>query len=441
MHQETINALVGPVIGALLALVCLYFALRAARHKRLMDNLPTSKTTGVFIGLVELKGTAEAESPIRCHLVETPCVFHRWKVEEKWSKLVTETYTDSKGNRQTRTRTESGWTTVAEGGETTPFYLKDDFGIILIRPEGADIQSVRVFDETCDRNDALYYAKGPADAVAHSDHRRRFTEQAIPLHASLYIMGQAREREDIVAPEVARSSVAPVFLISTQPEEKVTSGLAWTHGGLAVLGLVILTAGLVMRTTMMERRMETDYPMWIVGGGVFVGIWLLGWIGMAFNSLVELRQRVRQAWSNVDVLLKRRNDLIPRLVEIAKGLRDYERQVQTEVGALRAELSATPPGEPGPNPSACRSSVDVIVERYPELKASPAFLSLQKELAGTEDRISLARAYFNDIATFYNTRLETIPDRFIAALGFMKPQALLTADQFEREPIRVELAE
>src|SRR5438477_7605812 len=158
-----------PVMGGALALVCLWFALRSGKRKRLVDNLPTSKTTGVFIGLVELKGTAESAQPLVSYLAGQPCVQYQWRVEEHWSRTVIETYTDSDGKTQTRTRHESGWKTVADGGEMTPFYLQDDRGLILVRPEGAKIEPAPVFDETCGATDALYYGKGPPAAVADSD--------------------------------------------------------------------------------------------------------------------------------------------------------------------------------------------------------------------------------------------------------------------------------
>ena len=96
-----------PWLGGLLGLSCLFFALRAGKRKRLMDNLPTSKTTGVFIGLVELKGTAEAERPLISYLAGQSCVHYQWRVEEHWSRSVTETETDSDGKTRTRTRQES----------------------------------------------------------------------------------------------------------------------------------------------------------------------------------------------------------------------------------------------------------------------------------------------------------------------------------------------
>jgi len=77
---------------------------------------------------------------------------------------------------------------------------------------------------------------------------------------------------------------------------------------------------------------------------------------------------------------------------------------------------------------------------YPELKANSSFLNLQQQLVDTEERVALARSYFNDVSTFYNTRLQIIPDRFIAALGAMKPQVLMTADDFERAPVQVKFA-
>ncbi|HWX23025.1 MAG TPA: GIDE domain-containing protein [Candidatus Binatia bacterium] len=202
-----------PWVGALLGLLCLTAAFRSGRRWRLVENLPTSKTTGVFIGLVELKGTAESGRPLTSYLAERPCVFYQWSVEEHWSRTVTETYTDKDGNTQTRTRQESGWTSVANGGEMIPFYLKDDCGVILVRPEGAKLESVAMLDQTCGRGDPLYYGKGPDGAVGDSDYRRRFRETGIPQQAELYLMGQARERQDVVAPEIAQDKTAPMFLI------------------------------------------------------------------------------------------------------------------------------------------------------------------------------------------------------------------------------------
>lgn len=106
----------------------------------------------------------------------------------------------------------------------------------------------------------------------------------------------------------------------------------------------------------------------------------------------------------------------------------------------RTALVPVPARHAGPDPEAVSSYVKVVVERYPELKADASFLDLQKNLVDTEQRIALARSYFNDIATFHNIRLEIIPDRFIAALLAMKPRPLISAKNFERAPVDVTLA-
>jgi hypothetical protein len=428
-----------PLVGSLLALLVLGMAFRAGRRRRLVENLPTSKTTGVFIGLVELKGTAESAGPLTSYLAEQPCVEYQWSVEEHWSRTVTETYTDSNGKTQTRTRHESGWTTVGSGGEMIPFYLQDDCGVVLIRPEGAKIETTTIFDETVGRGDSLYYGKGPSGAVSDSDHERRFVEWGIPLHASLYIMGQARERQDVVAPEIAEDRHAPMFLISMRTEEQIDSGMKWGERVWGFLGLLLVVGFFVWGDAAQNLRPETRWPLYVAAGLGYLAVGSLAWVWMVFNSLVELRQRMRQAWSLVDVQLQRRHDLIPNLVEAVKGYRDYEQQLQTELAALRGQLTATPPGVNGPDFSAVGKSAVAIAERYPELKANTTFTALQKNLIDTEQRIALARGYFNDIATQYNTRLEIVPERYVAGLAAMKPQMLMAANDFERAAVKVSL--
>lgn len=429
-----------PWLGGLLSLVCLAFALRAGKRKRLVDNLPTSKTTGVFIGLVELKGTAEAAAPLVSYLAGQPCVQYQWTVEEHWSRTVTETYTDSEGKTQTRIRHESGWKTVDQGGEVAPFYLQDDCGVLLVRPDGARIESSTIFDETCGTSSPLYYGKGPQAAVADSDFRRRFRETALPLHAQLYVMGQSRERQDVVAPEIAFDKDAPLFLISTRTEKQISSGFRGIFWGLVALGLALGVAGWLGRDVALKADPGGDLAAYGLAALAFGVVAALGWSWMVYNSLVDLRQRVRQGWSQVDVQLKRRADLIPNLVQSVRGLRDHEASLQSELAALRGQLEATPPGVEGPDHRACSAILLAVQERYPELKADTSFLALQKNLVDTEQRIALARGYFNEIATFYNTRLEVVPDRFIAALGRLQPQPLMAANDFERAPVEVNLA-
>ncbi len=104
-------------------------------------------------------------------------------------------------------------------------------------------------------------------------------------------------------------------------------------------------------------------------------------------------------------------------------------------------MEATPPGVSGPDYKGLLPSLRIVVEKYPELKASKAFLDLQGSLTETEQRIALARDYYNDTVTYYNTRLEIVPDRFIASLLKLKAVSLLSAMDFERAPIQVNLVD
>ncbi len=425
-------------LGGLVTLGCLIAAFYALRRKRLIDDVPTSKSQGVFIGLVELKGTAESETPLASYLAGTRCVQYAWQVDEHWSRTVHETYTDAKGQTRPRTRTESGWTKVAGGSQSIPFYLKDDTGIIRVVSEGATIHSVTVFNETCSPNNDLYFGKGPAHGVPNSTRRRRFHETALPLHTMLYVMGQAREREDVVAPEIAYDKDAPMFVISTRTEKQLSIGYAFWFWFWLILGLGAAIGG-TLGWSMLEKASIIWQPLVIAGSG-FIAALFLGWIWAVYNSLINLHHMVEQSWSQVDVQLKRRHDLIPNMVATVGGYRTYESEIQKLLAEIRTQTEATPPGVAGPDFKGIAPMLNMIIERYPELKASESFLKLQQSLVDTEQRIALARDYFNNIATFYNTRLGIIPDRLVAALARLRPQILMAAADFERAPVQVQLA-
>jgi hypothetical protein len=418
--------------------VALFGSLRACGKKRLIDNLPTSKVHGVFIGLVELKGAAQCEKPLVSYLTERACVYYSYDIQERWSRLVTTTESDGRGGTRTVTRQESGWTTVDSRTESTPFYLQDDTGSLLVRPSGARIEALGVFDQTCSTFDALYYGKGPSTRIMNSDGVRRFVETAIPLQAPLFVVGQARERQDVVAPEIAEGPQAREFLISVRTEEEVSGGLGWQIGLFFLLGAVMAPGGHILSYPVAGNDFDPISVAFFVGEfSLFVLVWFVGWLITVYNSMVELRQRVDQGWGQVDIQLKRRHDLIPNLVNAVKGYRDHEASTQAALAGLRSQLTATPPGQAGGDFQSLQGEIKVLKEAYPDLKADQNFLALQQELSDTEQRIALARSYFNSIATFYNTRLQVVPDRFIAALGGMQPRALMAANDFERAPVTV----
>lgn len=422
-----------PWIGGLLALGCLLQAFKNFRRKSLSKALPTSRALAVFIGLVEMKGAAECQKPLRARLTDIQCIHHEWFIDEEYESEKT----DSKGD----STTSRGWTNVDKGRSTIAFHVKDATGAILVLPQGAEVDAPVTLDRTCRSSDALYYGKGPRNEISDSTGRRRFREKAIRLHSQVYVVGKARERKDVVAAEIAEDERAPLFLISGRTEKAVQSsfgryGISWT-----IFGLLLLLAGLALGDLMADRLYKREswyYPAW--GGGTYGGAWIAAWVWNVFNDLIGLRNRVREGWVLIDIQLKRRHDLIPNLVRIVGALRDHERTVQEQLAALRGQAGATMPGRAGPDPLALRPALAVVQEKYPVLKAMPAFQKLQQQLIETEERIALARDYYNNIATHFNTRIEQAPDNIVSMLTLTRRFPLITAQDFERASIKVEFA-
>jgi hypothetical protein len=429
-----------PLAFGIAAVVLLIVALTLRRKQRLISDLPESKVQGVFIGLVEVEVSAETEKPVTGFLSGESCVLYTYKIEEHWSHTYAETYTDDKGQSQTRTKTDEGWTLVGSGGELPPFYGKDDTGLILVRPEGAKFEGTSTFERTAVFGDPIYLSKGSFAPVPHSTGRRRFTEERFPVHAPLFIVGKASERADVVAPEISRSKDAPLFLISGFSRKVVQVGyslyswLAWAAG--------LAAAALAGHEAARHLGASPGRVMGLAVGAaaLFVLAWAAGWALMVYNSLVGLRQRVRQGWSLIDVQLKRRSDLIPGLASAVAALSAHEHDVQTAVATLRAQAGATRPGDAGPDPAGLVGTVRAVSERYPQLVAQPAFAKLQAELVETEQRIALARTYYNDIATHLATRAAQLPDCWLASVAGIRPEPLLSAADFERAPVKVSLA-
>lgn len=416
-----------PLGALLLSFGSLLLGMAALRRARLIQNLPTSKTRGVFVGLVELEGEVHSDSPHVAYLSGRPCVHHRWSVSEQWRRTVTETVRDPKGGTRTRRRTEEGWKEVASGGNSQPFYLVDEEGAVLVRPEGAEIESESLHSETATRDDPIYYGKGPVEAVSHSTGRRRFEEHGLALAAHIYVLGRAGLREDVVAPQIAKVAGEGPFVISTRGQARVLRGRRWATAGWAALGLVLALVAPVLRGAALEAP---ALPEHFVGVGLlYVMVWCAAYVWNAANDLIDLKHRVERGRAEVDVQLRRRHDLIPSLESLLRAAAVHERETQTALAKLRA-------GD-GASAGAARAAVPTLValeERYPELLMDRAFAEMHRQLVDTEQRIALARDYHNGIATQFATRLETVPDRFLAALLGMRPVARIAAQDFERAP-------
>lgn len=154
---------------------------------------------------------------------------------------------------------------------------------------------------------------------------------------------------------------------------------------------------------------------------------LLIWAVVAFNLLVRDRNRVSQGWSDVDVQLQRRHELIPRLTEVVKGYAGYEKALLSSIAELRTRgASETHPAARGAVEKDLGAGVRqliALVEGYPDLKASQNFLDLQRQLADTENQIQFSRRYYNGAVNLYNNRIQTFPNVIVARLfGFKEAE-------------------
>jgi len=190
---------------------------------------------------------------------------------------------------------------------------------------------------------------------------------------------------------------------------------------------------------------------WIVLGVIVViAIWAIA----IYNGLVALRNRFKNAFAQIDVQLKRRYDLIPNLVETAKGYIKHEREtLEAVIKARNAAQSAAQAAAASPgNPAAMQSlgqaegvltgllgKMFALAEAYPDLKANQNMLSLQEELASTENKVAFSRQAFNDAVMQYNTKRESFPDSIFAGMFNFGPAELLAATESaeERKPPKV----
>ena len=174
---------------------------------------------------------------------------------------------------------------------------------------------------------------------------------------------------------------------------------------------------------------------------------IMGWIILAivvviaiilvviYNNLVTLRQRVQNAWSQIDVQLQRRFDLILNLVETVKGYMKHEESTLTKVTDLRSSWAKASTVEEKANLDNALSdtlkTIMAVAENYPDLKANQSFNAMQAELSETENKIAYSRQFYNDTVTMYNTKLETFPSNLVANMFGFKASTLFNVDNEE----------
>ena len=172
---------------------------------------------------------------------------------------------------------------------------------------------------------------------------------------------------------------------------------------------------------------------------------LLFWAIAVYNRLIGLKNQVENGWRQIDVQLKRRHDLIPNLVETVRGVMEFERDTLTSVMEARARaVSATGPAAAGRAEGELTQALGrlfAVAENYPQLKANENVRMLQEELSATENKVSFARQFYNDIATKFNIARETFPSNIVAgAFSFTRAELFEITEPGERAVPKVDLS-
>jgi len=193
---------------------------------------------------------------------------------------------------------------------------------------------------------------------------------------------------------------------------------------------------------LLEEPQKSHVLRWIIA---FVLMLIVGF-GILYNTLVSKEESVNVAWSQVESTMQRKLDLLPNLVKVVKAYAKHEKELLTEVTALRADASKTLVSKDAAKLASLNSKLNTsvmklfaVAENYPDLKSSEQFLQLQAQIEGSENRINITRMMFNDVAGEYNSAIRKMPQRIIASWGGFKERAYFKAEEKAHEKLELGL--
>ena len=361
----------------------IYFALRAIRFKRLVEFIPTSKTTGLTYGISELFGLIDVDErypALISSVYQQQCVAYQYQIEEK------------RGSGK-----KARWVTLDEGGASTVFWLKDELGRVAVNPDGAKL----IF---------------PATKVSHQGKIRR-TESWLPPFRTIYCLGMAGIANAQASRLSLQNSADFRMLITTQTEQEVVRG----QGALG-----FLLTGLALGTSLLAGT------VWLAGAGSLtpldlLQVSLLVPLTLAlittilhYNGLVFLKNRVDKTRADIDTLLQRRHDLWPKLQASVQAFLAHEQDLQTALRAVR-EGQAKITGQPHDIAAQLARERQLVarLEAYPALKGNELVLTFVAQMRRSEDELALIRTGYNAAVELYNTQIEQLPDLILAkSFGF-----------------------
>lgn len=362
-------------LGFVLSLVLAHYGIKKIRIKRWIENIPTVPTQSVVYGINEIQGTVllpHTVSPLYGPLSNAACVVYKYLVEEE------------RGSGKNKK-----WVTITDEKKQIPFLCQDASGAIAVLPDKAS----HILDTHSQKTAGKF----------------RYTEHRLALDAEVYVLGYAIPDPQGHARLVMAASEDKSFpyLISDLPEEELIAKKASR-------GFLLLNFGL-------NAFMLAGFGVagWLGGFGavayMIAGLspilYLILFMSVVmYNDLIFLRLRCDSMRANIDVALKKRFDLLPRLLETVQAFFRHEQKMQEELTDLRAGKHA-------------HGKILGIMEKYPELKGHHLSTRLMEELRMLEDDIAFMREGYNHAVLVYNTRIEKIPELVLARAFHFMPQA------------------
>jgi hypothetical protein len=366
-------------IALILAVIGLGAGKSSVKLKRLIENIPTTPANDVDIGICELVGTVNSCTdiePLEGPLTGQPCIWYRY-LEQEWR--------GTGKNRHLHT--------ILDRRKRQVFTSTDDSGSIPVDLEDARVISGR--------------------SASRSSGRRVYTEWSLRPGDPIYILGSA-ELDPVTGDSlrIAKDPEGLPYIVSNLPEERLKErqiSVAFWFLAIGIAASAAVVLGLLLFT---GRIAAVDQLL--AAAGAIVAVKLLV-VGIMYNDLVFLRQRARWARSNIDVAIRKRRDLLPRLEAITKGYMKHEAELQPILSGLRsAWASTTPEVEGGTDDGVSR--LLALREQYPELKANSVTEKLMCGIVKLENEIAGRRSGYNAAAERYRARVQAIPEVILARL-------------------------
>lgn len=353
-----------------------------------------------------LRGEVGSEQPLQCPWFDVDCVAYGYSIEEE----ETESYTDSKGKRQTR----STWNTVHRDSLTIGFTLDDGDRIDIALPEG-----------TCEAQSRL------RTDYEHTD--RRHSAWVLPLGSTVSAFGV--QRDD--------GSFGPLrnvpLLVTFQTRNERVRSSASAEGWLFFFALFwVFAGGVAAGALLTEPRVWHE---WLPAVGAGLAAAAPQWVLLTYNRLVRLRQQVHVAERQISIELAQRSDLVPNLVAVVKAASDHESDLLQRLATLRGGRSLDQQVHDEEQARGTAHAVLVLHEQYPDLKSNAMYRDLHDRLWTIEEKIAHARGFYNDTVTEWNGRVEKVPSNLVASLAKMQTRPLFAAGEEAGLPPRFDLAE